>query len=71
MDWKKMLYAVVAAAVVFAVLWFFGALVSPKFIYAAMAALVGYLVYAKVAWWELDKAKEDAIAAANKVVGKG
>jgi uncharacterized membrane protein len=57
MDWKKLAISFIAAVVIFALLWFFGSLISPKFIYAAFAAAIGYLVYAKVAWWEIDKAK--------------
>lgn len=70
MDWKKLAVSIAAAVAVFAVLWFFGAMLSAKTIYAILAAAVGYLVYAKVAWWELEKAKQQALDAAAKVTGK-
>jgi hypothetical protein len=55
MDWKKLLYAVITAIAVFLLLWFFGSVFNPKYVYAVFAIVVGYLVYVKMAWWEIAR----------------
>ncbi len=54
MNWKKLLYAAVAALVVFALLMGFGALLSEYIVYALLALAVGAVVYFRVALWEIQ-----------------
>lgn len=67
MDWKKLLYSAIAAVIVFLVLWFFGAVFNPLWVYLAFALTAGYLVYAKLAWWEIDRAVNAGKGLVDKV----
>jgi hypothetical protein len=67
MDWKKLLYSFITALAAFLLLWFFGSVFNPKYVYAAFSLVVGYLVYVKMAWWEIDRVTNTAKAAAAKI----
>lgn len=66
LDWVKLAWAAGAAVALFLVLWFFGALISPKVVYAAFALAAGYLVYTKVALWEIQKLQASVQQAVKK-----
>jgi len=69
MDWKKLGYAAVAAALSFAVLWALGGLLSLLVLRAVAAFAVGWLVYVKVAGWEIQRALDEAKRLGGKLGG--